>query len=283
MYRKYIKVKIMPRKRLTQIFPVLLPIRIKQRKMFFKLKMKMDGRRYSVKKCDERLPVRIFKYKSLLLRKLGETDMQLQKNKVVNLKIAASKISGVLIKPGETFSLWKLVGDISYKEGYLDGIYLSDGQVKIGVGGGLCQLANLLFWIFLHTELEIIERYRHGFDPFPDYGRVIPFGTGATLVDGWKDLKMKNNSDRTYQINIWFDDEYIYGDITTDSYPKYVYHIKEVDHRFVKKKDCKIYRQNKIYKETVIRKSGNLEKSELLFENDCEIKYALEDNMFITE
>lgn len=271
----------MSRKRLTQIFPMLLPIRIKQRKICFNLKMKMDGKKYCVKQMNEKLPVKVFKYKSLLLRKLGDTDMQLQVNKVTNLKIAASKISGVLINPGETFSFWKLVGDISYKKGYMDGVFLSDGQVKVGVGGGLCQLANLLFWMFLHTDLEVVERYRHGFDPFPDYGRVIPFGTGATLVDGWKDLKMKNNSDRIYQVNIWFDDQYIHGDIMVDKSPEYVYHIKEEGHRFFKKSDGKIYRQNKIYKETVNRKTGNLEKTELAFENDCEIKYDLDDNVCV--
>lgn len=274
----------MSRKRLTQILPIILPLRIKQRKIFFNLKMSLDGKKYCIKKDKEKLPLRVFKYKSLLLRKLGDTDMQLQINKVTNLRIAAMKISGVLIKPGEIFSFWKLVGEISYKKGYMDGVYLSDGQVKVGVGGGLCQLANLLFWMFLHTELEVVERYRHAFDPFPDYGRVIPFGTGATLVDGWKDLKMRNNSeDRTYQVNIWFDAKYIYGDITVDKYPEYVYHIKEEGHRFFKKNDGKIYRQNKIYKETVNRRTGNLEKTELIFENDCEIKYEIEDKICVME
>ena len=128
----------------------------------------------------------------------------------MNLKLAAKCFNGILIKPGEVFSFWNLVGDFSYKKGYKDGVLLQDGEVKAGVGGGICQLANLIFWIFLHTDLEIIYIYRHGFDLFPDYSRVIPFGTGATLVVGFKDIKVKNNSNQIYQLNIWFDDTYIW-------------------------------------------------------------------------
>lgn len=113
--------------------------------------------------------------------------------------------------------------------------------------------------MFLHTPLEVIERYRHSFDPFPDYGRVIPFGTGATLVNGWKDIKVKNNTDKTFQINVWFDDKYIYGDIRADEYPEYTYHIREKNHRFEKRKDG-IYRLNEIYRNVVNRKTGNLIK-----------------------
>lgn len=94
----------MKRKRLTQIFPALLPLRQKQRRLFFRLGMKLDKNKYAKNIIGEKLPIKIFEHKSLLLRKLGDTDIQLQINKVENLKIAASKISGVIIRPGEVFS-----------------------------------------------------------------------------------------------------------------------------------------------------------------------------------
>lgn len=268
----------MARKRLTQIFPALLPLRQKQKNIFFKIGMKLDKNKYVKTIIDEKLPKKIFNHKSLLLRKLGETDIQLQVNKIDNLKIAAAKFSGAIVKPGEVFSFWDIVGDVSYKLGYKDGIFLSDGEVKTGCGGGLCQLANLIFWMFLHTPFDVIERYRHGFDPFPDYGRVIPFGTGATLVNGWKDIKVKNNTQQTFQINIWFDDSYIYGDIRANEYPEYSYHIKEKNHRFLKREDG-IYRLNEIYRDIIDRKTGNLIKEEHLFDNDCIIKYDIDENL----
>ncbi|NIZ19846.1 VanW family protein [Entomospira culicis] len=268
----------MPRKRLTQIFPFLLPIRKRQRALFYKIGMRFDRHTYASTLSDDKLEKRIFTHKSLLLRKLGDTDMQLQINKVTNLKIASSKISHVLIKPNEVFSFWHLVGDVSPKQGYKDGIFLSDGAVKVASGGGLCQLANLLFWIFLHTPLEIVERYRHGFDPFPDYGRVIPFGTGATLVHGWKDIKVKNPTNLTFQVNLWFDETYIHGDIRANDYPPHSYHIVEKNHRFVQKSDG-IYRQNQIYRQIIDRRTGNHLGEEHLFDNDSLTKYDVAEEL----
>jgi vancomycin resistance protein VanW len=272
----------MKRKRLTQVFPVLIPFRQKQKILFFRFGMMLDSHQYAKFIANDTLPYKIWKHKSLLLRKLGDSDMNLQRNKIVNLQIAAKKFSGIHIKPGEVFSFWHIVGNVTYAKGYLDGILLSDGEVKVGCGGGLCQLANLLFWMFLHTPLEIIERYRHSFDPFPDYGRVIPFGTGATLVNGWKDIKMKNNTPHTFQIHVSFDEKYIHGDITANEYPLYTYHIREKNHRFVKKEDG-IYRQNEIYREVIDRKTGILVEEQFLFRNDCMIKYQIDDTFIHVE
>ena len=67
---------------------------------------------------------RVKKHQSLLIRKLGDSDVQLQYNKITNLKIAAKEISGIVIKPGETFSFCKLVGLPTKKKGYLMGMEL---------------------------------------------------------------------------------------------------------------------------------------------------------------
>ena len=64
------------------------------------------------------LPVLIYRHNSLIRRKLGNTAMNLQENKAVNLAIAAPHINGILIKPGETFSFWKLVGPDDRQHGY---------------------------------------------------------------------------------------------------------------------------------------------------------------------
>ncbi|WP_281197271.1 VanW family protein [Paenibacillus glacialis] len=90
------------------------------------------------------------RYQSLLRRKLGTSDPQLQENKVTNLSIALKKINKIEINPGETFSFWDLVGKPTMRKGYIEGMQLSQGEVKTGVGGGLCQLANLLFWLVIH-------------------------------------------------------------------------------------------------------------------------------------
>ena len=94
-----------------------------------------------------KLAFRIKKHQSVLLKKLGDSDMQLQVNKVTNLKIAVSRLNGIIIKPGQTFSFCKLVGLPTKRKGYLMGMELSFGKAQAGVGGGICQVSNLLHWL----------------------------------------------------------------------------------------------------------------------------------------
>ena len=51
-------------------------------------------------------------------------------------------------------------------------------KYKMSLGGGLCQLSNLIYWMTLHTPLTITERYRHSYDVFPDSNRTQSFGSG---------------------------------------------------------------------------------------------------------
>ena len=89
--------------------------------------------------------------------------MQLQYNKVDNLKIVIEKINGTLIKPGNTFSFCKTVGLLTKRKGYKLGMELSFGEAKAGIGGGICQSSNLLHWLALHSPLTINERHHHSF------------------------------------------------------------------------------------------------------------------------
>jgi len=87
---------------------------------------------------------------------------------------------------------------------------LNQGRVDKGTGDGLCQLGNLLFWIFARSPLLVLERHRHGFDVFPDVNRKVPFGAGATLAYNYIDLQAKNETANQFQIKLWLDDEYLH-------------------------------------------------------------------------
>ncbi len=93
---------------------------------------------------------------------------------------------------------------------------LNQGKIEKGTGGGLCQLGNLLYWIFAHSPLEITERFRHGFDVFPDVNRKVPFGAGATLSFNHVDLQIHNKTANTFQICLWLDGEYLNGELLSD-------------------------------------------------------------------
>ena len=142
-------------------------------------------------------------------------DMKYQYNKVHNLKLAAKTIDGLLIAPGRPSPSGSLCGGRTAGSPYRDGLILVNGQIEASYGGGLCQVSNMLFWMFLHT-LTIVERHGHRVESFPSTDEDQPCGTDATVNEGWLDLKVKNETDQTFQILITFDEEYMYGEICSD-------------------------------------------------------------------
>lgn len=172
----------------------------------------------------------IFRHKTMMLRPLRDVEMYLQHNKITNLRLAIAPITGVVIRPGQSFSIWKMVGRPTASKGFLEGLVLHNGKIEKGIGGGLCQLGNLLYWIALHSPLTVTERYRHGFDVFPDINRKIPFACGATLAYNYIDLQLKNETNAAFSIDLWIDDEYLNGELTSDREQEFEFEVFETDH-----------------------------------------------------
>jgi len=145
------------------------------------------------------------------MRQLGGSDMWMQHNKVTNLRIAAACTNGLVLRPGETFPFCRTVGKASVSRGFVDGMLLSNGKAMSGVGGGICQLANLLYWMVMHSSLTVVERSEHGFDPLPDNNRVIPWGSGAAIYYNYVDLVFRNDTDSTFQFVTRVGDRYLEG------------------------------------------------------------------------
>jgi vancomycin resistance protein VanW len=126
----------------------------------------------------------------------------LYENKIENLKLAGSKINEVVIAPGEIFSFWKVIGDPSEKNGYKKGRNIVSGVMSEEYGGGLCQLSGILYHLSLMTGLEVVERYNHSVDFYTDENRYTPIGCDATVVYGYKDLRIRNNLNRPIRFAI---------------------------------------------------------------------------------
>jgi vancomycin resistance protein VanW len=214
----------------------------------------------------------LIKHKSFLLRPLKDVEMYLQHNKVTNLRIAISQLDKVVIKPGQTFSIWRRVGRPSKAKGYLVGMTLNNGKISKDTGGGLCQLGNLLYWMALHTPLTIKERWRHSYDVFPDINRKIPFACGATLAYNYIDLQLHNPTDHSFQINLWLDDEYLNGEITCSAKLNLAYEVYETDHMFRQQWWGGYTRHNKIWKK-VTNLIDNSVSEELVTENNAIMMY----------
>lgn len=233
----------------------------------------MSGKyRFAKKLQAEPLPFLYMNHQTPLLRKLKGAEMYLQYNKITNLKLAVSKINGIIIEPGETFSYWKLIGKPTAGKGYLNGMELFCGQVRPGIGGGLCQLSNLIYWMALHSPLTVTERYRHSYDVFPDSNRVIPFGCGATCVYNYRDLMLRNDTCHPFQIQVWLDEEYLHGCIRGEVRPSFTYEVYEREHYMQLEWFGKYTRNNVIFRR-VYDLEGKLASDEYVSENHALMMY----------
>jgi len=236
-----------------------------------KLKWYLDGTKWA-KQSDEGFQgYSVFKHRSLILRPLKDVDMYLQKNKKTNLRLAIKHLNNCLIKPNETFSIWKNVGRPTKSKGYLEGLVLKQGKIDKDIGGGLCQLGNLLFWIFAHSPLTITERHRHGFDVFPDINRKVPFGAGATLSYNHIDLQVKNETNQNFYLKLWLDDIYLNGELFSQNKPYFKFSIIEKNHTFKQQLWGKYSRHNEIYQ--VIEDDYGIVSEKLLFKNSAIMMY----------
>ena len=212
-------------------------------------------------------------HKTPLRRKLKDVDMWMQENKVVNLRLAVEKLDGILLRPGETFSYWKLIGNPSKRKGYLPGMILRNGKLEAGVGGGLCQLSNLIFYMAIHTPLTVVERHRHGYDVFPDADRKQPFGSGATCSNPHCDLMLRNDTDDTYQLRVRVGEEYLEGEWRVSSAPQYRYEIEERNHEMRGEYWGGYTRHNEIWQKE-FDLAGHLLQERLAVKNSAVMMYS---------
>lgn len=231
-----------------------------------------NGKNYSKHISYSQLSYLIFTHKTPLIRKLQGVDLNLQYNKINNLKIAAGKINGITIKPGEVFSYWSLVGKPTRWKGYKDGLVLNpDGTFGVGVGGGLCQLSNLIYWMALHTPLTVIERYRHSHDIFPDSNRTQPFGSGATCVYNYMDLQIYNGTGSEYQLHIYLTEDSLIGEWRANEPLLYRYEVYEKEHSISSTFWGGYIRHNAIYRR--VYEKEELINDEYITENNAVMMY----------
>ncbi len=261
------------RKLFCEISPFCYKISVVKCCMLRRLRDLFGGEKFARVRSGQLLPAIVYKHKSLIRRQLGDVDMALQENKAVNLALAAPRINGILIRPGETFSLWRLVGRTSGRKGYKVGLMIKKGKPDRGIGGGLCQLSNLIHWLVLHTPLEIIEHHHHdGVDLFPDFGRQVPFGVGTSISYNYLDYRFRNNTTQTFQLVLYADEKYLNAELRSE-YPLPVkYHITCCNEHFTQE-DGIWYRNGEVWKHGVEKASGKVVENKLLKINHAQVMY----------
>jgi len=114
-------------------------------------------------------------------------------SRVYNINLAASRLNGTLVKPGEVMSFNAALGEVDKLTGYKEAYVIKDGKTVLGDGGGVCQVSTTLFRAALNAGLPIIERRAHSYR-VGYYEQDQPPGLDATVYAPTTDLKIKNDT-----------------------------------------------------------------------------------------
>ena len=261
------------RKLFCDINPTCYKISVKKETLIRNIKDFFGSEKIAKEKSEDLLPSIVKSHTSILVRRLEGVDIRLQENKVTNIALAAEKINGIIIKPGETFSFWKTVGKTTEKEGYIEGLVIKRGG-KLGkdIGGGLCQMANMIHWLVLNSPLEVTELHHHSDALFPDERRRVPFGTGTSVLNNYVDYRFKNTTDMAVQIAVWIENGELCGELRSEKPYPYRYKLLEENHHF-RKENEKYYRISQVYRIIIEKESGKEIKKELILDNHSLVMY----------
>jgi vancomycin resistance protein VanW len=253
------------------------PLRLALGKAFYVNKRRINwyfsSTRFATKRQPTNLPHLHFTHATPMLRKFSGVDMQLQVNKKASLEIALSCIDGLMLKPGETFSFWRLVGKPTARRGFKMGFVLRNGAIAQDIGGGLCQMTNLIYWMTIHTDLTVVERWRHGFDVFPDAGRTQPFASGATCAYNYIDLQIRNDTADTYQLRLTSKDDWLRGAWRCDAVQHHSFKVFEKDHAIRQEYWGGYSRHNALWRRRIDVMSNEDVAEEFITENHAIMMY----------
>ena len=223
-------------------------------------------------RMERRLPNIVSAYSSHLIKRGPGIDLLLQQNKAVNIRIACTCLNGLVIKPGEEFSFWRTIGKPTAKRGFKEGRILIANELKPGLGGGLCNLANTIHYMALHSPLTVTEFHSHSDALAPEEGPRVPFSSGTAVDYNYIDYRFRNDTNQKLQLMLWCDEDNLYGQIRSEREFPWKYKLVEKDHHFQKEGD-KYFRVSRIYRLTYDRATNQLIDRKLVRNNHSEVMY----------
>lgn len=255
-----------------EISPTTYKISLKKEILKRHIQNFKQGKKFSKTRKESLLPNVVSSHSIKLIKRGPGIDINLQKGKATNIQIAAQTLNHIIIKPGEEFSFWSLVGNTTKRKGYQEGRVIFNEEVVPGIGGGLCNLANLLHLLIVHSPMEITEFHAHSDALDPDKGKRKPFANGTSVQYNNQDYRFKNNTDQVMQLRTWVDNEILFGELRSESQFPFTFQIIEEDHHFKKEGDH-YYRNSMIYREKLDRKTEEILGKELILKNHSMVMY----------
>ena len=143
-----------------------------------------------------------------IVEKIGEGKSEFKgsiPNRIYNISLAASRVTGILVEPDEEFSFNKNLGDVTRLTGYKEAYVIQNGRTVLGDGGGVCQVSTTLYRALLNAGLPITERHAHAYR-VGYYEQNSPPGIDATIFYPRVDMKFKNDTGNHILIQNQFDE-----------------------------------------------------------------------------
>ena len=249
---------------------------ISLRKEMFKrhLKNLLSKEVYATERSQEKMPVLVASHGGDMIKRGPGIDEQLQINKADNIRLACSRINGLVIHPGESFSFWHYVGKTSKKNGFTEGRVIVNGKLVSGVGGGLCNLANTLNQLVMDSPLTVTEIHYHSDALAPDPNGIrVPYSAGTSVNYNFLDYRFRNDTEQVVQLFAWCDGDILRTELRTTKEFPFSYRIVEENHHFHLEDNGKFYRKSKIYREVIERATGEVVKRELKWNNRSEVMF----------
>lgn len=261
------------RKLFCELSPVTYAISEKKSILMKHLRNLTSGEHYAKAKYSKQFPCLISSCSSHLIKKGKGIDPVTQYNKAENIRLASSRINGLVIRPGETFSFWGQVGNTTAGKGYKEGRVLIFGKLTKGLGGGLCNLANTIHRAVLQSPLTDTEFHMHSDALAPDEGGVrVPMSAGTSVNYNYVDYRFRNDTDQDIQLLVWCDEENLHCEIRSKTEFPCRYVISEEDHHFTEEAGS-YYRVSRIYQDTYDKKTGELLNHKLIVNNHSKVLF----------
>jgi len=182
---------------------------------------------------------------SVVLRRLADVDIALQHNTRRNLELAIATLDGRVLRPGESLSFWRCVGNPHRAHGL---------SARPGAGP----------W-------PPPARGR-GWRSLPALESAALARPGATVFYNYLDLRLRNGGPEAYRLRLWLTEDELRGEMRSDRPPALTYEVVEEDHRF-RRRGTDVVRENRLYRATRDRRTGAPVGRELLAHNVFPVLY----------
>ncbi|MFK8183429.1 MAG: VanW family protein [Phormidesmis sp.] len=137
-------------------------------------------------------------------------------NKIINITRGAALLNKSLIPAHQHWSFWHRLHRPDAANGFVAGRNLVNGQLVAQTGGGLCQLSSMVYHLALLSGLSITERHAHSIDIYAEEQRYTPLGADATVVWGFKDLRLYNPHSFGISIGLAVQNGELHGEVSAE-------------------------------------------------------------------